>query len=158
VSGGEPPNFKGSSNLDGISMANKPDSYYKQSAVLPIKKDEGEYYILLITSKNQNKWVIPKGIVEENMTARESAEKEAIEEAGILGKTSKKSIGSYEYEKWGGKCMVEVFPCKVKTEAEEWDEMHFRKRKWFPLDKALKKLKNEQLEILIKKYFKNNSK
>lgn len=150
--------MKDSANLVGIKMQNKPESYYKQSAVLPIKKDNGEYYILMVTSRNQNKCVIPKGIVEDDLTPRESAEKEALEEAGITGKTSKKSIGRYEYEKWGGKCIVEVFPCKVKSELEEWDEMHFRQRKWFPVDKALKKLKNEQLEVLIKKYLKNNSK
>ena len=139
-------------------MQNKPDYYYSQSAVLPLKKENGKYYILLVTSRNQNKWVIPKGIVEDDLSPRESAEKEAFEEAGIKGKTDKKSIGSYKYNKWGGKCTVEVFPCKVKTEAEEWEEMHFRQRKWFPVDKALKKLKNKQLELLIKKYLKNNFK
>ena len=135
-------------------MQSKPEFYYKQSAVLPIKKEDGEYYILLVTSRNQNKWVIPKGIVEDNLTARESAEKEAFEEAGIKGKTAKKSIGNYEYEKWGGKCVVEVFPCKVKIEAAAWDEMHIRQRKWFSIEKAIKKLQNEQLEEIIKKYMK----
>ena len=69
---------------------------------------------------------------------KDGIEKEAIEEAGIIGKTSKKSIGSYEYEKWGGKCVVEVFPCKVKTETEEWDEIalpiqHPEVPRWVPL-------------------------
>lgn len=139
-------------------MRKNPEYYYKQSAILPLKKINEEYHILLVTSKNGTKWVIPKGIVEEHLSARESAEKEAFEEAGITGKTSKKSIGYYEYEKWGGKCKVDVFPSKIQTEVDEWDEKYYRERKWFPVNKALKKLKNKQLKKLIKKYFKTNSK
>ena len=134
-------------------MTEFPEYYYKQSAILPFKKIEGKYHILLVTSRNGSKWVIPKGIVEENLKARKSAEKEALEEAGIAGKTSKNSIGKYSYEKWGGICEVEVFPCKVKLEMDEWDEMQFRERKWFSVEKTLKKIDNEQLKSLVKKYF-----
>jgi len=134
-------------------LKNRPEYYYNQSAVLPFKKVNGEYYILLVTSRNKSKWIIPKGIIEENLTAFESAEKEALEEAGITGKTSKNSLGSYKYGKWGGICTVEVFSCKVKIELDKWDEMYIRKRKWFSLDKALKKIKNKQLEKIIKNYF-----
>lgn len=119
-------------------MLDKPDYYYSQSAVLPIKKEKGKYFILLVTSRSKNKWVIPKGIIENNLTGRESAEKEAFEEAGIEGKSNKKSLGSYEYTKWGGKCKVKVFPLVVKSELEEWPEMHLRKRKWFSI-KSFKK-------------------
>ena len=73
-------------------MQNKPENFYSQSAILPFKKENGEYLILLVTSRNKNKWVIPKGIIEENLSALESAEKEALEEAGITGKIYKKSI------------------------------------------------------------------
>ena len=139
-------------------MHDKPDYYYSQSAVLPFKKEKGKYFILLVTSRSKNKWVIPKGIIEDNLTARESAEKEAFEEAGIEGKSNKKSLGSYEYSKWGGKCEVEVFPLVVKSELEEWPEMHLRKRKWFSIKKALKKIDHDELEFLIKKYFKTISK
>jgi phosphohistidine phosphatase len=139
-------------------MQKKPNYYYVQSAVLPIKKENEKYNILLITSRNQNKWVIPKGIVEDYLTPRESAEKEAFEEAGIKGKIEINSIGSYEYEKWGGNCIVEVFPFQVKSEANKWPEMHLRKRKWFTATEAFKMLNNKQLETLIKKYLKINSK
>ena len=139
-------------------MESKPEYFYNQSAVLPFKKENGEYLILLVTSRNKNKWVIPKGIIEDNLSALESAEKEALEEAGIKGKIYKKSIGIYKYEKWGGKCVVEVFPFKVKKEEDEWDEMYIRQRKWFPVKKALKKLKNKQLQEIIIKYVKNNIK
>ena len=41
----------------------------------------------------------------------------------------------------------------MKLEMDEWDEMHFRERKWFSVEKTLKKIDNEQLKSLIKKYF-----
>lgn len=136
-------------------MQTRPDYYYIQSAVLPIKKEKSEIYILLITSRNQTKWIIPKGIVEENLSHWESAEKEAFEEAGINGRIEKKSIGEYEYKKWGGICKVVLYPFIVETEFEDWPEKYFRNRKWFKVDKALKKLKNKKLKELIKQYFKN---
>lgn len=141
-----------------MNMPNKPDYYYSQSAVLPIKEENGEYFILLITSRNKNKWIIPKGIIEEHLTPWESAEKEAFEEAGISGKAHKNSIGNYKYKKWGGICDVEVYPSTVEFEVDDWPEMAFRKRKWFRACKAIKKINNKQLKMLIKKYIKNNSK
>lgn len=138
-------------------MRKRPEYYYSQSAVLPYKKEKGEYSILLITSRNKRNWVIPKGIIEIDLSPRKSAEKEAFEEAGIKGVSHKKNIGSYEYKKWGGKCEVEVFPLEVKNVMDIWPEMHLRKRKWFAVKKALKKLNHSELEKIIKKYFKKNS-
>ena len=137
-------------------MSAPPKWLFNQSGVIPYIRTDGDLKIILITNKTTNKWVIPKGIIEEGLSAYESAEKEAFEEAGIRGKVYKKSIGTYEYEKWGGRCIVEVFPCKVKSVDDEWDEMYIRQRKWFPVKKALKKLKNKQLQEILIKYLKNN--
>ncbi len=132
-------------------MIDLPSWIYRQSAVIPFKIVDSKLKILLITSHSQKKWVIPKGIIEEHLSAQDSAVKEALEEAGIEGKIFDKSLGKYKYEKWGGICHVEVFPLQVEIEHDNWPEMDFRKRKWFTVKKAVKNLNNSQ----FKKIFKN---
>lgn len=115
----------------------KPDFFYKQSAVIPIKSRGDDWEVLLITSRKKKRWLVPKGIVEKGYTPAASAAKEALEEAGILGKPFPQAIGKYRYKKWGGVCSVEVFVMVVDRELDKWLESH-RHRRWVSLDKAIK--------------------
>ena len=85
----------------------------KQAAAIPfrIKKDKIE--ILILTSRNKNKWIVPKGIIEKRHSAALTALKETEEEAGVSGTIIREIVGSYKYEKWGGICRVKVFPLQV---------------------------------------------
>ena len=49
-------------------MNQEPTAYLEQSAVIPYRSREGQLEILLITSRNSKRWIIPKGIIEPNMT------------------------------------------------------------------------------------------
>jgi phosphohistidine phosphatase len=122
---------------------------FKQSAVIPYRKGKDGLQVLLITSRGGKKWVVPKGLVEPDMTPADSAGKEAMEEAGISGKIDSKSLGHYSYEKWGGICDVEVFPMLVKTIGDTWLE-DFRKRKWFSIKDAIKLIPQEALIEMIR--------
>ena len=62
---------------------------YRQSGILPYKFVDGNIFLLLITSRKGNRWIIPKGIVEPHLTPVESASQEAFEEAGIEGALSR---------------------------------------------------------------------
>ena len=115
----------------------KPKYFYKQSAVIPFRVKNGRFEILLITSSKKKKWIIPKGIIEQNMTPQESALKEALEEAGVSGKVSEKMFGEYSYKKWGDTCNVKVYLMKVTKELEKWME-DYRKRKWVSINEAVK--------------------
>ena len=92
--------------------------------------------------------MIPKGVKEPELSPRESAAKEAVEEAGIVGQVSHESIGSYEYEKWGGTCTVQVFAMDVDTELDEWEES-YRDREWLPLGEARERLDEPELRELL---------
>lgn len=127
---------------------NKPDSFYKQSAVIPISRSSDGLHVLLITSRQKKRWIVPKGIVEKNYTPANSAAKEALEEAGILGKTCPQSIGKFRYKKWGGVCTVEVFVMFVDKELDKWLESQ-RERRWFSLNKAIKAVNDSGLKKLL---------
>ena len=108
--------------------------FYDQSGVIPFWKKNGQPRILLITSRSGKRWVIPKGLIEPQMSASESAEKEAFEEAGIKGTTYSRPIGRYSYRKWDGICRMTVLLMKVEELLETWPESPIRKRRWFRLD------------------------
>ena len=128
---------------------NVPDWFFNQSAVLPFRISNNILEILLITSIKKKRWIIPKGIVEPDLSPQESAMKEAYEEAGISGQILDTWIGEYTYKKWGGVCHVLVYPLKVETVHNTWPESNLRERCWFEAKQALAKTKLNSLADLI---------
>ena len=106
--------------------------------------------MFLITSRSNRRWIIPKGIIEHDYSARNSAAKEALEEAGVRGRVGSKLLGVYRSRKWGRSCTVKVFPMQVSRVYKEWDEDD-RKRQWVPLKKALKLVGNDGLKRVMQK-------
>ncbi len=132
-------------------MTRLPDWIYRQSAVLPYREGNKGLEVLLISTRKGGRWIVPKGIVEPGLTPRESARKEAAEEAGIEGQVSDRSLGRYSYKKWGGTCDVEVFPMLVARELEDWPEAGVRRRKWMPLKKAAKRIDIAKLSKMVRR-------
>jgi phosphohistidine phosphatase len=131
-------------------MAVKPDYFCRQSGVVPYRFRKGRLEVFLITSRSNRRWIIPKGIIERNYSARNSAAKEALEEAGIRGRVAGRQLGVYRNRKQGRTCTVKVFPMLVSRVYKDWAEDD-RKRQWVPLDKALKLIENEDLKRVIQK-------
>ena len=104
----------------------------------------------LITSRSGARWVIPKGVIDPGETAAESASREAHEEAGLVGDVSPAAVGSYEYDKWGGTCRVEVFLMAVREALDTWAESEVRKRRWTSPEKAARLVREPDLKRLIK--------
>lgn len=142
-----PLQFEGS---DGFVVGNRPEYYYTQSSVIPYRIHEGRPEIMVISSRKGKHWIVPKGIVEPDLSPEDSAAKEASEEAGVEGKASGVSIGRYTYEKWGGTCTVDVYPMEVTRvlPEEEWLE-NFRDREWVSPEAAVDRLKHSELKPMI---------
>ncbi|WP_130470482.1 NUDIX hydrolase [Candidatus Magnetaquicoccus inordinatus] len=129
-------------------MRECPDYFYQQSAVVPIRFHERRLQILMISSRKGKRWVIPKGVIEPDLSAEESAAKEAAEEAGIQGEILPGLLGSFQYEKWGDTCTVQVFVLQVNQVFEQWLE-DFRSRMWLDLPEAKKRISEPALQELI---------
>lgn len=132
-----------------MGLKSKKITLYLQSGILPFRKIGDKIEILLITNKKRDKWGIPKGIIENNVSASESARKEAYEEAGIRGEILKPSAGKYSIKKWDGKCHIKVFAMRVTEELEEWPEDILRERKWSSIEEAAEKINNKKLRDII---------
>lgn len=98
-----------------------------------------EYEILLVKSSDGKDWVYPKGGVEKNLSSRDSAAKEVYEEAGVAGQILS-TLGSYTYTKQGKKQSVLMYGMLYKNDTPDWPEKGLRKRKWFSLKDARKKV------------------
>ena len=111
---------------------------------------------MLVTSRGRGRWIIPKGWPMARLAAHEAAAREAIEEAGIVGRVRARPIGNYRYAKRRGAasdldCEVTVFALKVLKQLTEWPEQHQRRTRWFRLREAAKAVKEPELAALIRK-------
>jgi len=133
-----------------------------QYAALPWRRGEN-LEVLLITSRETGRWVIPKGWPMRGRSPAAAAAAEARQEAGLVGEIAKTPIGSYLYVKFGktGRgtpCKVKVFPLKVTGQHESWREMGERTAHWFPADEAAGAVQERQLARLIRKFAKRETK
>jgi 8-oxo-dGTP pyrophosphatase MutT (NUDIX family) len=115
----------------------------QQYAALPWRRGEGgRVEVLLITSRETRRWVIPKGWPMKGKSSGESAALEAFEEAGVIGRLAAVPEGSYWYEKRlkSGRLQhvtVAVFALEVSSESDTYHELGQRVRQWFsPKDAA----------------------
>lgn len=81
----------------------------RQAAAIPFRRDGERLSFCLVTTSGGGKWTFPKGIIEPGATVRETALKEAFEEAGLHGTLVGDPIGSFEQTKWGDTFSVEVY-------------------------------------------------
>ena len=110
---------------------------FTQSAIIPYRLEEGKLEILLITSIRKKKWIIPKGFIEFNLSAFESAKKEAFEEAGVIGTNETIELGSFTITKYGGRTNIVVYSMEVEKFKDDYPEKNLRKRKWYSVEEAI---------------------
>eukprot|EP01037_Dinobryon_pediforme_P002182 gene2182-2219_t len=115
-----------------------------QYGALPYRKlkKTNDIEILLITSRETKRWIIPKGWPIKGLKPYDSAAQEAFEEAGVRGTISHRSIGKYTYNKRLHRpagtvtCEVLVYTLLVEQQKKTWPEIGQRETRWFPSDEA----------------------
>jgi len=101
----------------------------KQYGVLPYLQRSGETKIILITSRNSNKWIVPKGNRIAQKSKRESALQEAYEEAGLTGQLDQNLKFSLLIMSHGIETNLTLYLMRVnKPLVNKWPESHERKR------------------------------
>lgn len=125
-----------------------------QVAALPWRRTDAGVEIMLITSRDTGRWVLPKGWPEGAEDFCEAAAREAGEEAGLSGAVARSEAGRYRYAKVlsSGEevpCEVLVFPLEVDRVADKWKEKRQRRRKWVKPAEAARMLNEPDLCRLI---------
>lgn len=127
----------------------------KQIAALPVRLNKnGKLRVLMVTSRDTGRWVMPKGWPMDGKKPWRAAEIEALEEAGVVGEISKSKIGLYTYNKRLSvrrevPCQVALYPMVVEKMLKRWPERKERRRKWFSPKRAARSVREPQLRELL---------
>jgi 8-oxo-dGTP pyrophosphatase MutT (NUDIX family) len=141
-----------------MAKANKKHDDAKQFAALPWRiGDTGRRQVLLLTSRETRRWVIPKGWPMKGRKPAEVASREAYEEAGLIGRiVDKRAIGRYHYTKQLAKasvlCEVRVFLLRVEQQLDDWPEKDQRETCWFDADEAAQQVDEGGLAEIIERF------
>lgn len=127
----------------------------RQTAALPIRWDKsGKLQVLMVTSRDTGRWVMPKGWLMDGKKPWDVAEIEALEEAGAVGYISPQPLGTYDYLKRlegerSVECRVTLYPMIVKRLKRHWKEQTERTRHWFAPAKAARLVDEPELADLL---------
>lgn len=116
--------------------------------------------LLISSSRNKNRWVVPGGGIEDNENPEDAAEREVFEEAGVIGRLDR-FLGVFEVTDHLGliknweiffiqnkerKHRTTVYLLIVDKELDEWEEntKYGRVRKWFSLNEAIYELEQHK--------------
>ncbi|MFS0770742.1 DUF47 family protein [Sphingomonas sp. 1P08PE] len=126
----------------------------RQIGALPYRIGTGgAAEVMLITSRDTGRWVVPKGNMIVGLSPHEAAAVEAWEEAGLRGHACAASLGEYDYDKQRRRGAVAVtvalYPLAVTGQEADWPERHQRETRWFALPDAAAAVDEPALAALI---------
>ena len=132
-----------------------------QYAAIPWRRRDGELKILLVTTLNSKRWILPKGWPIPGLAPAESAAREAEEEAGVTGEVQPEPLGVFHYDKRRNtgatlRCRVEVFGLKVSRQRRSWPEKAARQICWCSPEEALAHVTEPGLRRVIGRFQKIN--
>jgi 8-oxo-dGTP pyrophosphatase MutT (NUDIX family) len=127
-----------------------------QYAALPFRRSDG-LQVLLLTSRDTGRWVLPKGWPMSGKDPAAAAKREALEEAGVVGRIANRPIGTFHYPKRLADgaivtCEVHVYPLEVERQRTRWREQRQRAQRWFTPQEAAQAVQEAELAALLQAF------
>jgi 8-oxo-dGTP pyrophosphatase MutT (NUDIX family) len=151
-----PPDARERSILQPKKRREKRGVVCTQYGALPYRFTEtAALEVLVVTTRQSKRWIIPKGWPIKGLTPSKSAAREAFEEAGVTGKIGARPIGGFRYTKVengcdaGAECAVKVFPLLVKRQSAIWPESDQRVVQWVDPGKAISLIEEPELKAIV---------
>ncbi|MTI00529.1 NUDIX hydrolase [Roseibium sp. RKSG952] len=126
-----------------------------QFAALCTRKAGDRDDVLLITSRDTGRWIIPKGWPIDGLDGSETALQEAWEEAGVrVADAEKEPMGHYTYDKvlkdgTAEPVLTSVYHVRVAELSDKYPEAHQRERVWVSPDVAAERVQEPELRDLL---------
>ncbi|MFC5386268.1 NUDIX hydrolase [Aquamicrobium segne] len=127
----------------------------RQVAAIPFRiTAAGELEVMLVTSRETQRFILPKGWPMKGKSGRKTAAIEALEEAGVEGKTLPVPAGAYSYWKRLPSAFVRVnvtvYLLNVTRQLNHWPEAKSRKRAWLRPQQAATLIDEPELATLVR--------
>ncbi|MFO6464371.1 NUDIX hydrolase [Jannaschia sp. KMU-145] len=127
----------------------------EQIAAMPLRWNDDRVEVLMITSRDTGRWIVPKGWTMKGIKPWAAAGIEALEEAGAKGHIGREIFGTYHYRKRfddgsSQRCRVRVYPMIVDDLKKSWKEEDERTRKWFGLEAAADLVDEPELADMLR--------
>jgi 8-oxo-dGTP pyrophosphatase MutT (NUDIX family) len=127
----------------------------RQVAALPLRERGGRVEVCLVTTRTNHRWTVPKGWPIKGRKDHVAARIEAEQEAGLIGKARRKTVGSFLYWKRLAdrfeRVEVSVYPLRVTGALRAWKEQAERQVQWMSLSDASIVVDDPGLATLLKK-------
>ena len=135
-------------------MFRRPERMQCAALCYRFKKKSLQPEMLVITSRDTGRWIIPKGWPMDGKSAPAAAAREAYEEAGVKGAVGETAVGTYRYLKGlphGLKldCRVRVFPLAVDIVCDDFPEKDERRAEWVDCAEAARRVNEAGLKTLL---------
>jgi len=126
----------------------------RQVAAIPFRLNaEGVLEVMLVTSRETKRFIVPKGWPMKGKSGRKAATIEAEQEAGVTGRTLKQPAGTYSYWKRLATSFIRVdvtvYLLAVAEEHADWRERRTRRRAWLSPHDAASLIDEPELATLI---------
>jgi len=128
-----------------------------QIAALCFRPGKDEPEILLVSTRDTGRLILPKGWPEKDKPAYETAVVEAYEEAGVRGKADPRPMGSFRSFKGladGLKIRTKVLVFKIRFEKQldDFPEVGQRQCVWLPLSEAIEAADEATLRRFLRRH------
>lgn len=126
-----------------------------QVGAIPFRRGAGgRIEIMLVTTRDSQRWIVPKGWPIRGLKSHEAAAREAMEEAGLVGEIGTKPVGRYTYWKRRPNdfvlCKVRLYPLAVTEQLPSWPEQAQRRCQWFSQSDAADLIEETALAAIIR--------
>lgn len=127
-----------------------------QVAALCYRETPQGKQVLLITSRDTGRWIVPKGWPVDGLDGAGAALQEAWEEAGVSkADVESDPIGYYDYDKrlnngLSTPVIAQVYLTRVRNLEDKYPEVKQRKRQWFAPAEAAKLVDEPELREILR--------
>ncbi|TYC63179.1 NUDIX hydrolase [Rhodobacterales bacterium] len=128
-----------------------------QIAALCFRQGEAGPEILLVSTRDTGRLILPKGWPEKDRPACETASLEAYEEAGVVGKAHPRPIGSFKSFKGLAdglkiRTKVLVFRVEFQKQLTSYPELGQRRCIWLPFSEAIEAADEPALKRFLRRH------
>lgn len=145
-------------DVEPVGAAGSAPEKGQQVAALCYRETRDGKEVLLITSRDTGRWIIPKGWPMRGKTDAQAAAIEAWEEAGVKpSNVEGDPIGSYDYDKMQGDGVAlpvetQVYSVEVDRLAKAFPEVSERSRAWVSPDEAATLVEEPELQDILRAF------